>query len=667
LGIPRLLFPALLSVAGFAQTGGQVNVWIPRGPEGGFVQRPVIDPQNPGTLYTTGFRTTDAAAHWSPFPTPLAVDPQNSSTFYRIVPYGCGLSKSTDGGLTWNSPAAILPGNCDGDSAFVIDPINPSALYCSCRPWGIFKSTDGGETWSAANSGLPAMNGYVTISALLIDPHSPGTLYAVGNWDFALFKSTDGAASWNPIWSPVDSGLPNQRLVSVAMDPRNPKTLYVVGALGAVAKSTDGGGSWAVVGSLRGQGLLVDPQDSGVLYAATDRGVEKSTDDSGSWSVVLSRAQVVPMWLAVTPVAGGPSTVYAGGDWRGILKSSDGGATWARATSGLIVSSIDSLAIDPQNGQTLYAGLNAAGLFKTTDGAASWSPAPSLSSFFAVAFDPRNEGTVYAWDGSGLRKSVDGGQSWALIRRGEGSLAIDTQSPDTLYYFYGGVLPAGVAVGYESMDGGAHWASLSGFPGFLSTLATDPQNSGKVYAGSVPGISDGRASLMSSGVVKSTDYGQTWSGVNTLWPMVSVSKIVVDPSDASVVYATTTTFDCWDYICDVDARDSRVRNALGLYKSSDGGATWVKLDVPDYWHEVVPGPVYSQLLGIDRQGALYVSSSLNQFAKSRDGGATWTALPATGGPVYPSTLAIDPLDSNHLFAGTYGRGLFEIRLAPQEK
>ena len=130
MGIPRLLFPALLAVVGFAQTGGQVNVWIPRGPEGGFVQRPVIDPQNPGTLYTTGFRTTDAAAHWSPFPTPLAVDPQNSNTLY-----GSGLSKSTDGGLTWNA-IGNLPTQCVTNSLqLLIEPGKPSTLYAGCsRP-----------------------------------------------------------------------------------------------------------------------------------------------------------------------------------------------------------------------------------------------------------------------------------------------------------------------------------------------------------------------------------------------------------------------------------------------------------------------------------------------------------------------------------------------------
>jgi hypothetical protein len=43
----RLLICALLCAIGFAQT----NVWIQRGPEGGNVGRPVIDPQNPGTMY----------------------------------------------------------------------------------------------------------------------------------------------------------------------------------------------------------------------------------------------------------------------------------------------------------------------------------------------------------------------------------------------------------------------------------------------------------------------------------------------------------------------------------------------------------------------------------------------------------------------------------------
>ena len=86
----RLLFVVLLSVAGFSQASGQVNVWIPRGPEGGRIGRPVTDPQNPGTIYANAggrlFKTTDAAGHWNdlgvPSVTILAVDPRNSNTLY---------------------------------------------------------------------------------------------------------------------------------------------------------------------------------------------------------------------------------------------------------------------------------------------------------------------------------------------------------------------------------------------------------------------------------------------------------------------------------------------------------------------------------------------------------------------------------------------------------
>ena len=64
-----LLFIALLSLAGFTQAVGQVNVWIPRGPQGGSIGRPAINPRNPGTIYASAggrlYLTTDAAGHWN--------------------------------------------------------------------------------------------------------------------------------------------------------------------------------------------------------------------------------------------------------------------------------------------------------------------------------------------------------------------------------------------------------------------------------------------------------------------------------------------------------------------------------------------------------------------------------------------------------------------------
>jgi len=109
-----------------------------------------------------------------------------------------------------------------------------------------------------------------------------------------------------------------------------------------------------------------------------------------------------------------------GGTPRGALdcargwRSSDGGATWRAASSGLPVyqpagfrpySAVIALVIDPQNPSTLYAapGLRVAvggGVYKSTDGAASWSPAnsgiPDSVFIGSLAIDPQDPNTLYA-------------------------------------------------------------------------------------------------------------------------------------------------------------------------------------------------------------------------------------------------------------------------------
>jgi hypothetical protein len=75
----RLLFVVLLSIAGFTQADRQVNVWIPCGPEGGRIGRPVIDPRYPCTIYSSAGGRLYQTMHWNdlgvPSVTILAVDP----------------------------------------------------------------------------------------------------------------------------------------------------------------------------------------------------------------------------------------------------------------------------------------------------------------------------------------------------------------------------------------------------------------------------------------------------------------------------------------------------------------------------------------------------------------------------------------------------------------
>ena len=307
---------------------------------------------------------------------------------------------------------------------------------------------------------------------------------------------------------------------------------------------------------------------------------------------------------------------------------------------------MDSLAIDPQDPQTVYAGVEG-GVFKSTDGAASWgSPTLLAPHVPGLAIYPPNPAIVYAAAGGWLQKSLDGGQSWVQLPVGVDDfdftgLAIDSQNPGILY-----------AGGFKSTDGGADWAKLAGFS--VTAIAVDPQNPATVYAGSTGGTYSDQAESLSSGIFKSTDQGQTWSGGNTLWQGVGVTSVMVDPGNSSVVYAQTGVFDCgWG--CDPSYyMDPNVNNAVGLYKSADGGASWAKLDSP--------GDPNAQLLAIDQRGTVYLSAGL-AVARSQDGGVTWTPLPGTGLQGTITSLAFDPRDANHLLAGTYYGGVIEIRLA----
>jgi photosystem II stability/assembly factor-like uncharacterized protein len=89
-------------------------------------------------------------------------------------------------------------------------------------------------------------------------------------------------------------------------------------------------------------------------------------------------AATFPSALVIDPL--NPATLYVGARIAGVFKSTDGGASWTSANSGLPASqgvSIGPLVIDPLNPATLYAGTSNAGVFKSADGGATWQPTGS--------------------------------------------------------------------------------------------------------------------------------------------------------------------------------------------------------------------------------------------------------------------------------------------------
>jgi photosystem II stability/assembly factor-like uncharacterized protein len=569
-----------------------------------------IDPQTSGTIYAAlsgdrVYKSTDGGASWSgpsgeledyftwsALPGSLAIDPLNPATLYAAMHHG--VYKSTDGGASWSTATAGLPSGLENVRMLIVDPKNSGTVYAACMGdfGGVYKSTDGGVIWRAMNSGLPPQN--LAALSLAINPQRPDTLYAATN--SGIFKSTDSGENWKA----ANTGLPSffgivplaiDGIVSLAIDPQDTSTVYIafqslsgifIGVLQdepgyslGVYKSTDGGASWVSAGLQDSTSVIViDPQIPATLYAASTRalGVSKSTDGAATWRP----ANVGLRGLTVSAFAVDPqdtSKVYAATEEAGLFKTTNSGASWSQANSGLSVGEFGfsihpaSVAIDPQNPDTLYVGMVGRGIFKSTDGGASWSYAGlggNLNFDQSLVVDPRNSGTVYAAGFSAsasstprVFKSTDGGATWEL--KGSGSLVtMDPQDSSTLY-------AADIWDGrtiFKSRDGGETWSPLATPRGFaalaeeapdIAVLVVDPQDPQTIYAG---------GDL--SGLIKSTDGGDTWEPVN--FGMPGVLRFV-DRSSRVTALA-------------IDPHSKTVYAAAGglMLKSTDGAMTWTEMN-----------------------------------------------------------------------------------------
>ena len=164
------------------------------------------------------------------------------------------------------------------------------------------------------------------------------------------------------------------------------------------------------------------------------------------------------------------------------------------------------------------------------------------------------EGVDFCFSSSRLlRKSTDGGATWSDLPGstycafGGISLAMDPSDSNTLYAAPQDPIYFGTTTLYKTSDGGASW-NQTHINGFVLALAIDPANPARLYGGR------GR----SGGVIKSTDGGKSWVG--TALKDVDVSALVLDPTNSNVLYAGTSV--------------PQPDGTPGMFKSTDGGATW---------------------------------------------------------------------------------------------
>jgi len=304
----------------------------------------------------------------------------------------------------------------------------------------------------------------------------------------------------------------------------------------------------------------------------------------------------------------------------------------------------DSLAIDPTNSQILYyvASIPYKGtsLFKSKDGGKSWKlintkGLSSSSSIFYIYIDPLNVKTFYAICSEGnyayaLYKSTDTGITWQNIYSDPNNIAIFAidKLNDKILFVGGGFNLL------KSVNGGKSWKEISTYGIYLTDIIINPKNTNIIY------VTDNDYTL---GLWKTSNGGKTWAQlVNGLpnYGDARVGAIVADPVNINIIYI---------YVHSVSSKE----NYDGLYKSVNGGVSWIKIASNLDWGYVtlVIDPINTHTIYAGTDNGVY---------KSTNTGTTWHQMNTglTDVDIF-HVFGIDPQNPQILYAGTYNKGLFK--------
>ncbi|MGD0131311.1 MAG: SBBP repeat-containing protein [Bryobacteraceae bacterium] len=296
-------------------------------------------------------------------------------------------------------------------------------------------------------------------------------------------------------------------------------------------------------------------------------------------------------------------------------------------------------------------------LLVTANAGKSWSM-PSLgpaTSAIAIAAAPSTPSVLYVATQRGVFSSANGGTTFTVtpgagLTSPANVLAVDAGSSTTVY--------AGTAQGvFVSTDGAAHWSAANiGFSGAnIVAIVAHPTQSGTVFA------STGANGLIPNALLRSTDFGQTWTQLIVISPPNQLEAPVLAilfASNGSIILGTPSgllistdggktfaagsnqeVFNTEDLVVSTSNPNTLyLVNLLGLQQSSDGGQTFTPL---------LPSVKFSQFsrVAVDpRNPSTVYAADYNLLYQSTNAGQTWSqvSLPY---PISPQLLYVSPADS----------------------
>jgi photosystem II stability/assembly factor-like uncharacterized protein len=383
--------------------------------------------------------------------------------------------------------------------------------------------------------------------------------------------------------------------------------------------------------------VVIDPAHPTALWMASAGTVYASTDGGASWNVASSGLEGQGVrFLALDP--GQANVLYAAsgqpmpsGITPGIFRSRDAGAHWTRVAS-VPQQSIWSLAVAP--GPPGAPGVVFAGtdrqLLRSRDGGATFQAVIDRTAvviFGAVAPDPQHPGTVYAVARDRRSKSIDFGATWADLDETPGhrpptigTLVLAPSDPQTLYETGNG----DIAATWRSRNGGVTWDGPVNF--VADALAVDPADPFTVYGGAL------------NGIYVSHDGGVTWALASA-----GLETLTLDNTTFYGVHAFATAPGRGGFMLAATGR--------GLFETDDAGATWHPLKMQG----VFKNPIESFRTD-PFDASHWVLRSLGSWMTSRDGGFTYAPLPAAFPRIRINAVEFDPFVRGRLWAAVVAGG-----------
>ncbi|MHB8383886.1 MAG: hypothetical protein ACYDC3_16280 [Candidatus Binataceae bacterium] len=621
----------------------------------------------------------------------IAVDTtQNPRIIYAAVTYGSsanradagwietswsqmGVLRSSDGGTSWFTYPLGTFGNCAyftnqpcPATQVVIDPAAPANVYAAVQWTGLFRSSNSGKTWNQI--AFPGFARSIGRSSIAVEA---GIVYAMlgaadGIEYAGFYKSTDGGVTWTA------ESVPSASLGD-----------------GVVLDGTSAGN---VSGSLFGQTLAIDPADpSGATVVFGGVGIYRSTDSGAGWSFLAQNGGTHSDQHAVAFDPSGAHSFFLGNDGGTFYFDSPSGS-WSGLNASIGAEEVQSVGPHPTNNALVLAGMsdNGTGLGNTAMPLKSaWGQVDTLDGAFAIfdQLNPLRAYHVFATTSAGpaIAESIDGGSSWNSPAPTQALRAALASNADAGAGFYpplaadpaqSGRVMFGAHSVYVSADGGNTWGieTTQDLTGgcrngncALEDLEIAPSDDTKAYALAMETDTTYTPTpfrLMTSvdaNVQVDGDYpaGATWKDVTpNLSPLVlpgyaQATGIAIDPHDSATAYLSVSGF--------------TAATQMGhVFATHDFGVTWGQVDgnpsnqIPPPANALPDIPVLRILVdGADSTGNTILAGTDIGIFRSIDGGADWTPYNLGSVPAVP-VFDLEQNQNGTIFAGTFGRGVFQI-------